>query len=303
VSARARTWRGYLAVTAAATLWGISGVLAKTLFNRQIPPWTVIEIRLTAAFVLLLAVLLAGRRPLRVARGQLPLLALLGAVTAGTQFLYYFTISVTDVSTAIFLQYTAPIFVALYGRAVEGERLAPAKTAAIACAVVGSYALVAGGRGIRISPLGLAAGLLSAVAFGVYSILGRGRVRQVGSTSALLYALGSGALLWSVLVPPWQAYRGHDAATWAVLAVIVVFATILPFWLFLTGLRAIPPSAASLTATVEPVVGSIAAYLLLHERLGPWQIAGAALIACGVGLIQAADLRAADARPVMPAPD
>lgn len=295
--------RGYLAVTGAATLWGISGVVAKSLFNRQVEPWTVIEIRLTAAFVLLLTVLALRRHPLRVRAGHLPLLALLGAVTASTQFLYYFTISVTDVSTAIFLQYTAPVFVALYGRVVEREPLGALKLSAIALALAGSYLLVTGGAGIRVSPLGLTTGILSAVAFGMYSILGRGRVRQVGSTTSLLYALGSGALLWSLIVPPWQAYRGHDAAAWGLFAVIVVFATILPFWLFLTGLRTISSSAASLTASFEPVVGSVAAFLILGERLGTVQVAGALLIASAVVLIQVADLRQPGAQAVMPAPD
>lgn len=295
--------RGYAAVTAAATLWGISGVIAKGLFNRAIEPWTVIEIRLTGAFVLLLAVLVLRGHPVRVRREDLPPLALLGAVTACTQFLYYFTISVTDVSTAIFLQYTAPVFVTLYGRAVEGERLGAPKLAAIGLALAGSFLLVTGGSGIRVSPLGLTTGVLSAVAFGIYSILGRGRARRVGSTTSLLYALGSGALLWSLLVPPWQAYRGHDAAAWTLFAVIVVFATVLPFWLFLTGLRTISSSEASLTATFEPVVGSAAAFLIIGERLGAVQIVGALLIAGAVVLIQGADLRATGKQAVIPAPD
>jgi drug/metabolite transporter (DMT)-like permease len=125
----------------------------------------------------------------------------------------------------------------------------------------------------------------------------------VGSATSLLSALGAGALLWSLLIPPWEAYRGHDAAAWALLGVIVVFATILPFWLFLTGLRAISSSEASLTATFEPVVGSTAAFLILGERLGGLQIAGGLLIAGAVLLIQAADLRGTRPPAVMPAPD
>lgn len=296
--------RGYLAVTAAATLWGVSGAVAKSLFNRQIEPWTVIEIRLTGAFAILLVALVARGHPLRAGGEQLPRLALLGAVTASTQFLYYFTISVTDVSTAIFLQYTAPVFVALYGWAFEHEPLGGLKLAAIGLALAGSYFLVTGGAGIRVSALGLTTGILSAVAFGVYAILGRGRVRQVGSTTSLLYALGTGALLWSVIVPPWTAYPGHGPAEWALFAFIIVFATILPFWLFLAGLRTISSSAASLTATFEPVVGSAAAFLILGERLSSVQILGGLAIAAAVMLIQVADIRTAGREAVMPpAPD
>jgi drug/metabolite transporter (DMT)-like permease len=292
---------GYLAVMGAATLWGISGVVAKSLFNRQIAPWTLIEIRLTAGFIVLLGVLLVQRVRLRVPREHLGRLVLLGLAMTSAQFTYYFTISVANVATALFLQYTAPVFVALYGRAVEAEPLGWLKAGAIGLAVAGSYFLVTGGLGIQVQPLAITTGLLSAVAFGVYAILGRGRVRHVGSTASLLYALGTGALFWSLIVPPWRAYlAGYSREEWLLFAYIVVFATILPFWLFLRGLRTISSSTASLTATLEPVVGGTAAFLILGEALSGPQIAGGLAIAAAVALIQVADIRAARAEATLP---
>lgn len=285
---------GYLAVMGAAALWGVSGVVAKGLFNRQIAPWTLIEIRLTAAFIVLLAILLTRRVRLAVPRDHVMRLVLLGLAMTSAQFTYYFTISITNVATALFLQYTAPVFVALYGRAAEGELLGWLKGGAIGLAVAGSYFLLAGGTGMRVQPLGIATGLLSAVAFGVYAVLGRGRVRQVGSTVSLLYTLGTGAVVWSLIVPPWRAYgAGYAAAEWLLFAYIAVFATILPFGLFLRGLRTISSSMASLTATLEPVVGATAAFLILGEVLTGTQIGGGLAIAAAVALIQYADIRSA----------
>jgi drug/metabolite transporter (DMT)-like permease len=292
---------GYLAVMGAATLWGVSGVVAKTLFNRQIAPWTLIEIRLTAGFVVLLGVLLLQRVRLRVPRAHLGRLILLGLAMTSAQFTYYFTISVANVATGLFLQYTAPVFVALYGRAVEAEPLGWLKAGAIGLAVAGSYFLVTGGMGIQVQPLAIATGLLSAVAFGVYAILGRGRVRHVGSTASLLYAFGTGAVVWSLIVPPWRAYlAGYTSEEWLLFAYIVVFATILPFWLFLRGLRTISASMASLTATLEPVVGGTAAFLILGEVLSGPQIAGGLAIAAAVALMQLADIRTARAEAALP---
>lgn len=297
--------RGHLAVMGAATLWGISGVVAKALFNRRIEPWTLIEIRLTGAFVVLLLILAIRRYPLRVSRDQVARLVLLGLAMTSAQFTYYLTISLTDVATALFLQYTAPVFVAVYGWAFEREPLGALKAGAILLAVAGSYFLVTGGAGIRVSPLGLASGLLAAVAFGLYAILGRGRVRHLGATTSLLYTLGIGALAWSVIVPPWRAYlAGYAPEEWALLAYIIVVATILPFGLFLYGLRWISSSMASLTATLEPVVGSAAAFLILGEVLAAPQIAGGLAIAAAVAMIQVADMRGAQLEAgVPPAPD
>lgn len=84
----------------------------------------------------------------------------------------------------------------------------------------------------------------------------------------------------------------------------MVFATILPFGLFLYGLRTISPSMASITATLEPVVGSAAAFLILGEILGGSQIAGGLAIAAAVALIQVADLIPARRQALLPpAPD
>src|SRR5207247_1954675 len=224
--------RGYLAVMGAATLWGVSGVVAKSLFNRRIEPWTLIEIRLTASFATLLVILALRRHPLRVSRSLVGRLVVLGLAMTASQFSYYLTISLTDVSTALFLQYTGPVFVTLYAWAVTRETITPMRGGAILLALAGAYFLVAGREGIRIQPYGLLTGSFSAIAFGVYGIL------------------------------------------------------------------------ASLTATLEPVVGSAAAMALLHETLGAVQIAGGLAIVAAVSLIQTTDLSAARREELLPpAPD
>ncbi len=289
----------------AATLWGISGVVAKALFNRQIEPWTLLEIRLTGSFLVLLAILTIRGYPLQVPSNLVGRLVLLGLAMTSAQFTYYLTISLTNVSTALFLQYTAPVFVALYSWATMHEAITPVRGGAILLAVAGSYFLVSGGSGIRIHPLGLVSGALSAVAFGLYAILGRGRIQQVRSWTILVYALGTGAIAWSLIVPPWKAYTaGHAAVEWALFGFIVIFATILPFGLFLYGLRHITASLASLTATLEPVVGSAAALLILREALAAPQVAGSLAIVAAVGLIQASDLVGTRRKELLPpAPD
>ncbi len=270
----------------AAALWGVSGVVAKSLFNRQIEPWTLLEIRLTGSFLTLLVVWTLGKQRVRVPRALVGRLVLLGWAMTAAQFTYYLTISLTNVSTALFLQYTAPVFVALYAWTTTREPITPVRGGAILLAVIGSYFLVTGGGGIRIHPLGMISGFLSAVAFGLYAILGRGRIQQVGSWTMLLYALGSGAVVWSLIVPPWNAYlTGHEPVEWVLFAFIVIFATILPFGLFLYGLRHITSSMATLTASLEPVVGSAAAFLILGEAMTPVQVAGGLAIVAAVVLI------------------
>jgi len=152
--------------------------------------------------------------------------------------------------------------------------------------------------------VGVLSGVGSAVAFSAYVVLGRGRAREVGADRMLLYALATGAVLWSLIVPPWAAYRrAYEPVDWVLMAVIVVCATLLPFGLFLYGLRFTSGTVASLTATVEPVVGSAAAAVVLQQTLGGVQIAGALAILAAVVLAQIPDLPAGRTTSSSPAPD
>src|SRR5947209_20099748 len=105
--------RGYLAVMGAATLWGVSGVVAKSLFNRHMEPWTLIEIRLTASFATLLVILALRSPPLRVSRILVGRRVVLGMAMTASQSTYYMTLSLTGESTPAFLQSTGPVFVSL----------------------------------------------------------------------------------------------------------------------------------------------------------------------------------------------
>lgn len=299
------TSRGYLAVASAAALWGVSGVVAKALFNARIEPQTLIEIRLTGAFVVLLAVLLVLRRNLTVARQQIPALALLGAVLATVQFSYYLTISLTDVATAIFLQYLGPVFVVLYAWLLEGEALTAARAVAVAVAILGSYLLVVQAGGLRVGPLGLASGLASAVLFGAYTILTRRRVAQLESWIALLHSFGWAALWWSVLVVrPWEAWgRPYPPEAWLLFAYLAVFSAVLPFGLLYYSLRFISPARASLTSMLEPPVAAAVAWVALGEALGARQITGGAFIVLAVGYLGVSGAREAAEPEVVPAPD
>src|SRR2546427_11015969 len=177
---------------AAATLWGVSGVVAKVLFNRRIEPWTLVEIRLTASFLTLLVILTLRGHPLRVPRDLLGRLALLGLAMTSAQVTYYLTISLTGVSTALFLQCTAPVFVALYAWAAKGEAITPLRGGAILLAVTGSYFLVTGGGGVRIPPPGLLRGWPFARAVWVDALPGGGGGPGGGAWAAACVTPGCG---------------------------------------------------------------------------------------------------------------
>lgn len=277
--------RGYAAVLLAASLWGVSGVVAKSLLAEQITPQVLVAVRLWGAAAC--GLLYAGLRPgggLRRAWARRRPLAVLGLCLAANQFAYYAAIASADVATAVFLQYLAPVLLVVWARLVESHPLTPSRVGAVALAVCGAFLLVAGPRGLVVTPAGVGWGLASAVLFAAYTLLARREVARSDSWGVLALAMAAGALAWSAVVPPWEAWlRPYSATQWLRFAHLAVLATVVPFGLFLYGLRAVDPARASLVATWEPVVAALAAYVFLGERLTVGQVAGAASILVAVG--------------------
>jgi drug/metabolite transporter (DMT)-like permease len=281
-------WRGFGAVLAAASLWGIAGVVAKALFNRgTITPEVVVEIRVTAGLALTALILWVQGRSVKLPRATVLRLIPLGVAMVVSQSMYYLTISLADVATAIFLQYTAPALVVAYTAVVQRERLTVLQMACLAGAITGGYLLVVGPRGLAVSPAAVASGIASALGFAGWILMGRSHGRTVGPWHMLFYGLLAGSILWSLYVPPWQAYlRSFTPEEWGLIFFIVVFATVTPFALFLYGLRFIDSKSASLTATIEPVVAALVATVVLSETLAGREVAGALLILASVVALQ-----------------
>jgi len=317
---------GVAQIFGAALLWGTAGTFSKYLFNNDITPFDLAQMRITLSFMLLLvffavhdglralkvkterqrAGVLGGERArlqgagetgqgekgagiLRIRRRDIPYFLIFGLVgMMFNQFAYLFTISQTNVATAVFLQYMAPALILVYGLITRTEKLSVMKLAALAASLCGGYLIVVGtASGLGLSPLGLASGVAAAFAFAFYSIYGKYGLNNYNSWTILTWGFGVGAIAWLLYQPPWEILARYPDA-WPHFLYIAVFATILPFGLYLKGLGNLTAFKAGLIGTLEPVIGAISAFLFLKEVLNVTQIAGCALILLGVILIQVA---------------
>lgn len=285
-------------VVAAALCWGLNAVFAKAAFERGVPPARLAEARVAVA-LLALAPLLAWRQPalLRAPRSSLPVLAAFGACVAAVNFAYYVAIDHLPVGVAISLQYTAPVLLLGFTALVTGRP--PGRLAWVAGALtLGGAVLVS--RALEgldgVDPVGLAAGLASAVLFAAYLLLAeRGGQLGVPPATVLLWGFVAAVALWTV-VSPWWSWPVGRLADWRVLAAVLgvgLVGTLLPFFLAVDAVRHIPAATAGIAATSEPVFAAALAWLLLGQHLTAAQLAGGLLVVAGVVLAQAAGGRAA----------
>ena len=257
--------------------------------KHDIPPLTVVELRL-AISVVLLAVIFALFRPalFKIGRGDVLPLVILGTLgIAAVQGSYYTNVSWIGVGLAILLQYLAPALVVAYEALAHHRAPRRLELAALVCATLGVALLVLadGGAVARANPQGIALGLASAGFFAFYIIYAKRLVARLSPFTVLFYGFLVAALFWMIWEPPARIAAAHyDGRTWALFLAIALGSALIPFGLFYAGLARLDASRAGIVALLEPIVAIGSSAWWLAEGLTWSQAAGAALILLGVGL-------------------
>lgn len=283
--------KGLILIVTAATLWGISGTVAKYLFNGEaVNPLALVQIRLFLSAVLLGLYLLAtDPASLRIKKGDIKYFAVLGVCgMAMVQFTYLYTVSQTNVAVAVFLQYLSPVLVAAYAVGFRREKLDLNRTMALVLALGGSIMILTGsGLGtLAVSRAGLISGLASAFFSAFYTLYAQGGAKRFGPWTTLTYSLGFGAIFWLAVAPPALTEFGeYSTSDLLFFLYIAVFATIVPFGLYFKGLTYMHATKAIITSTLEPVMAAVTAFLILGETMAPWQMLGGGLIIGAVVLL------------------
>jgi drug/metabolite transporter (DMT)-like permease len=295
--------QGYLYILIGATLWGVSSVVAKSLFNIGLPPAELVQIRLTlATLTLLLILLIFDRKRTIISLKDLPYFFVLGFVgLAGVQFTYYYTISKIHVGPAVLIQYLSPIWIALYAFIFQKEPLTKGKIVALLLAILGCYFTVGGYRMdlLRLNRIGIVSGLISSLFFSFYALYGEKGLKKYDPWTLILYGFGFGAVFYWILISPMKVItEGYSFKIWMAFLYIAIFSTLIPFGLYFKGIERVRATRASITATWEPVVAGITAYFVLGEVLSPLQVAGGFGVIAAIVLLQMAKEKASPCTPI-----
>ena len=283
---------GFLAVGAAASIWGTLGFFAKILYAEGVSFEALVAVRASVgwAAMLLFVLLTWGVKGLRVTGRDFLFLVPLGLVGIGAFYLlYFFTVRESTVGTAAILLYSSPAFVALLAWIFLKETLGPLCLLALALTFGGIF-LVVGGYdpgALEISLPVLATGLLSGLTYGLYSIFGKPLAGHLEPAIILSYALGFGSvLLMLAALPTFHTLVGLSSGSYALLVMLAVVHTALAFGLYTEGLKRLDAGQAAIVATVEPVVAGAIGVVLLGEELTAFKVIGALLVLAGAALAQ-----------------
>jgi len=299
-----KTRLGYAMVATAATLFAVNGSVSKVVLGAGLSSLELAQIRNTAAAVLFFAFLVVvAPKKLRVGRRELAFLVAFGLIgVALVQWLYFVAIENLPVGVALLIEFTAPLFVALFARFVYGEHVRRRIWFAVALCLTGLALVVELWSGVAFSTVGVTAAFGGAFALTAYLLMAERERRHRDAASLSFYGFLFAALLWAVVQPLWEfpwdvlddnvSLQGnlseYSAPIWMLVAFIVLIGTMVTFSLLVGSLRHISATRASIVATLEPVVATLIAWAWLGETFGATQLVGGAIVIAGILVAQSA---------------
>ncbi|MEW6704272.1 MAG: DMT family transporter [Pseudomonadota bacterium] len=268
--------------------WGLNWPVMKLAVSHM-PPLSFRALSLLLGLPCLALALLALKVPFRVPRAQWGQVGRL-AVTNMVVWHVLLIIAIPWLSSgrAAILGYTMPVFSALWGRTLFGERLAPRQLFGVACAAA-AVVMLLWHEFTRLSGAPLAAGgvLVAAAVWG----LGTQQLRRVHSgVSTLTLSFWMTALTTVVLCVLSVVFErtrwsvpGPEAA-WAIAYNgVLVFGYCHAAWFFLA--RTLTPVASSTSVMLIPVLGIVSGAVWLGEPLHWQDGAAVALILLAIGAV------------------
>lgn len=264
---------GYLAIFAAAVLWGLIGPVSRLAFQEGLAPMEVAFFRALLAWVPFAIQALYSRQ---IAFRLRDLLLFIPFGFVGITLFYAFyqlSVEANGAALASVLLYTAPIWVVLLAPFFLGESLTGRRVAALGLAVAG-VTLVSQAGPVKLNPLGLLFGLLSGLSYALYYLFGKRLLTGYPTAYIFFYALPVGGLALFPLVQ----FHHKSLVAWGALLFLAFFSTYGAYSAYFVGLRRLPASRAAILATLEPVVASFVAHLWWKERFTMLSAVGAFLV-------------------------
>lgn len=264
---------GALLIIIAAVLWGTAGFFVRTLQGLGINPMQTVFLRaLFSVVILAVFTVFTNRSAFAVKLRDLPLFASSGIFSIVMfNFCYYKTMSLSTLSVAAVLLYTAPFFVMLLSVPLFKERLTLKKCLSAVCAFIGCC-FVSGlfGSELSISGKGLFYGLLTGFGYSLYTVFGnillkRGYSSVTVTFYTFLFAAGA-CVLFTDLPGTFSLLTGSARVPVTALG-MAFFNTVLPYLCYTSGLKSVPPDKAPVIATVEPVTATVLGIMLYSEPL------------------------------------
>jgi drug/metabolite transporter (DMT)-like permease len=290
--------RGEFYLIMGGLIFSFNGVISTVVLD-HISPFRLAQVRAIGAFFILLAIaLFIDRDSLKAPKKLISKLAAYGIIGfAAVQAGYFLGIQRgVPLSLVLIIEFTAPIWIALWIKYVRKMYVPASMWGAIALSLLGLILLAQVWNGLSFDLIGLLGAVLSAFALTAYFLIGKSFGTSMSALSLTVWGLGMASLTWISSMPVWQfpfevfsidmdlkgVFAGSTLPGWVLLLWIVTVGTIVPYLFVIAGLRLLSASTSSVIGMLEPVFAGIFAWLWLQQSWNGIQLFGAAVVLVGI---------------------
>lgn len=280
----------FLMILLASVLWATLGIFGTEMSKIGFSSLQISSLRITgAAIFFILTVWITDKNKFKIKIKDLWLFAVMGVgCVLGMSVLYFYTLINTSLPVASILLYTSPIWVIIISAIVFKEKITLQKFVALICAFAGCIlvSLNGGGSGI-IGIWFFITGLLSGLAYGMYSILGSVALKKYHPYTVTTYAFIFGAISSWFVANPLEIMAvaiGYPdkpvVIMWMVLVGLVT--SYMAFMFYTLGLLNTTPGKAAIMACADPLTSTIFGILIYGQKAS---FLGMLLIFLAIGLV------------------
>ena len=286
--------------------FAISSFPAKLAMESGLSAWRLTQIRTLGAFlVLFIYVYLKNKSSLRIKAKELPILIIFGVFGfAAVNLLYFLAIQRLNVGIALIIEFTAPIWIALWMRFIQKKLISKLLWWGLVIGLTGLVLIAQVWRGLTLDGLGVTFAILDAFALALYFLVGEKLVGVKSSEATMAWGLGVSSAFFAIIQPWWTfpfekmgsvveltgRLSGISLPTFYLVLWVIIFGTAIPYFLVLNGLRGLSAATTSSIGMLEPVLGGIFGWIFLYENLNFTQSAGAVVVLVGIYLANRARL-------------
>jgi drug/metabolite transporter (DMT)-like permease len=306
---RASTSTGLVIAVLAAATFGSSGAVIKPLLEAGWSPAAAVTARALVGGIVLLpiALVMVRGRWDAVWRGRWRILVMALVGVAGTQLVYFAALQRIPVSTAVLVEYMAPVLLVLVAW-VRLQRM-PKVVVLIGSvvAVAGLVLVVSPSGDTGFDPLGITFALMAMVGCAIYYVVAARPSDGLPPVALAAFGLVIGGVLLGLVgltgVVPFTAAFGTvdilgGQPWWVPLLFVAVISTAIAYALGITASEILGSRLSSFVGLLEVVAATIYAWLLLGENLSLLQGLGGLLILVGIGFVRSEKKVDAPVEPV-----
>lgn len=246
---------------------------------------TFIRFFIGGLFLLPFALCDLKKRKYRLSAGDWLYLLLLGIICICISMtLFQFGVMNTNANLAAIIISMSPVFTMIFAHFITDDKFSVKKAVVLLfnCAglVIIAYPFISA-EGSKLS--GIIYTLFAAVAFGLFTALGKKRINIIGGIvlNSFSFILGSLTLLVFILIMGIPVTAGIGLGSVPILLYTGVCVTGIGYYCYIKVVENAGPSTASITFFIKPIIAPVIAYIVLREAISINVILGVCFVIAG----------------------